>query len=250
MGKFLHNGPCHKCGSRDNRATYDDGSEWCWGCHTFKPPDGISVENIKHSIYGKEIDLTTVTHLVPLPLDAAPILPAEPLAWLKKYELTNQEIYDNHWMWSDEQKMLIFPVFDVDGTCRFYSGRYFPTDPKKKYDIKGRKDEPQLELGNKDSDTIVVTEDVVSAIKVGRIATGMPLWGAHLSMRLALRLSKRFKRCVIWLDMDKAKESLKMARIYSPLFKQGCDCVVTDKDPKEYSTYEIKEFLNHVRVSN
>jgi hypothetical protein len=57
-------------------------------------------------------------------------------------------------------------------------------------------------------------------------------------------VSERFKWVRIWLDRDKAKESLKMARNLSAL---GIDSrsVITELDPKEYGKEQIKGFLNN-----
>lgn len=34
--RFVKHIPCHKCGSRDNRALYADGGEFCFGCRDYK----------------------------------------------------------------------------------------------------------------------------------------------------------------------------------------------------------------------
>lgn len=40
MSKFLRHIPCQNCGSRDNRALYADGGEYCFGCKDFKNGSG------------------------------------------------------------------------------------------------------------------------------------------------------------------------------------------------------------------
>ena len=50
--RFVNHEPCDKCGSRDNRAVYSDGSSYCFGCRDFTPSvDGkrstVSVPNPK-----------------------------------------------------------------------------------------------------------------------------------------------------------------------------------------------------------
>lgn len=37
MGNFQRKGPCEKCGSRDNKAVYDDGTAYCFGCKWYYP---------------------------------------------------------------------------------------------------------------------------------------------------------------------------------------------------------------------
>jgi hypothetical protein len=98
-----------------------------------------------------------------------------------------------------------------------------------------------------ESDKLVVVEDVLSAIKVSRLSPdycAMPLLGSYMSPEWSRIVSERFKWVRIWLDRDKAKESLKMARNLSAL---GIDSrsVITELDPKEYSKEQIKGFLNN-----
>lgn len=40
MGKFVSQGPCSDCTSSDACATYEDGSKWCFKCHTYTHADG------------------------------------------------------------------------------------------------------------------------------------------------------------------------------------------------------------------
>ena len=37
---FLYHSPCDNCGSRDNKAVYDDGHTYCFGCQQYKKENG------------------------------------------------------------------------------------------------------------------------------------------------------------------------------------------------------------------
>lgn len=37
--RFLHHEPCEACGSRNNKAVYDDGHKWCFGCGDYNNPE-------------------------------------------------------------------------------------------------------------------------------------------------------------------------------------------------------------------
>lgn len=49
MAEFSHHAECPECGSADNRAVYDDGSSWCFGCETYFKADG-SIDNSRETV--------------------------------------------------------------------------------------------------------------------------------------------------------------------------------------------------------
>ena len=40
QNNFLYHSPCDNCGSRDNKAVYDDGHTYCFGCQQYKKENG------------------------------------------------------------------------------------------------------------------------------------------------------------------------------------------------------------------
>lgn len=91
-------------------------------------------------------------------------------------------------------------------------------------------------------DPIVVVEDVVSAIKVGRVGTGLPLFGSHMPPDWIARLVRLRPKVAVWLDPDKVLEARKLAKKIGLLLPET-RTVETEMDPKDYSTEQIKEFL-------
>lgn len=235
MAVFLRHSPCPNCGSKDNRGIWDDGSEWCFGCRDYKPPG-------RQEVIQKILDKSKRPNnkIVKLPEDALPYFPEKVNSWLQKYNLTKEEMRVLNPLYSFDKSLLIFPVYGPDGIL-MYQGRYFGDNPKHpKYLTFGAKD--VLHILGPDTDKLVLTEDIISAVKVSFVTTVMPLWGSNIPLGLATRLSKRFSRLGIWLDMDKAKESLKMRSELAPLFQQ-VDSIITELDPKEYSHEEIRRFV-------
>lgn len=236
MALWTRNTYCPNCGSKDNLGVYDDGSSWCWGCRKYTPPE--SQEVIKKILDKNKSSV--ITFNVILPEDAQPFLPEHAKRWLDKYHLTKEELHVLSPLYSFDRDLLIFPVYGPSGIL-MYQGRYFgerKTHPK--YLTYGSKD--VLHILGKDSDKLVLTEDLISAVKVSTVQQAMPIWGSNIPLGIATRLSKRFKHLVIWLDMDKAKESLKQASTLSPLF-ESVKSVITELDPKEYNHEQIKQFL-------
>jgi hypothetical protein len=111
---------------------------------------------------------------------------------------------------------------------------------------------------------IVVTEDILSAIRVGRIVPAFALLGTSVGdakvaglLEQTQRYWSRAKghrheedvlRIGVWLDSDKAGR-IAARRLARRLTLQGYSVsnIKTDKDPKRYSNREIKEILSDRR---
>ena len=231
MSKFLHHIPCPKCGSRDNCGEYDD-HFFCFGCKYYKPKDDIgSVRSRYNKRQSQEIagDSNSIETSLPIP--------PEPLRWLLSYGITLQEIESSCISWNEEQQLLVLMK-----TPEYWQARCFGNQ-KTKYLSKGTK--PLTFYGY--ADKLVCVEDILSAIKISRLSPewcALPLLGCSLSEDFIQRLSGRFKSVLIWLDHDKAKEAISIARM---LRSRGFNSsvVITKEDPKEYSKEELKKELDN-----
>jgi len=234
---------CPHCPSSDAYTEYDDGSSYCFSCKKYTPPIGIKSEVIKQKLDGSE--LRSQKEFV-YPSDATSYIPSEPLKWLHKYGITKQEIIKNGINWSDYYSGIILPCFN--GTDRVLSGftvRFFPRQNPKTI-VHGFVC-PSL-VHDLHTSSIVLVEDYLSAIKVGRHVSTMCLWGSNIPLKALSSLSKRFSRVGIWLDMDKAEYSLRTARKASVMFKDGCTSILTELDPKCYEDKDIVETLRRHKI--
>jgi hypothetical protein len=240
MSNFVQHHPCPKCGSRNNLGEWDDGHKHCFGCGYYVPSNITSAKSVErllspviNSGYGE------------LPSDVTEDIPREPLAWLMKYSLTKQEISENNFLWSSRNEMLIVP-YRENGKLVLWQGRYFPSRTPKAF-TDGRPDSvvlrPALIDGVEVPDgRIVVVEDPISAIKVNRVCSATPLLGSSLSMHKSVLLSRTFSHLTLWLDYDKISSMIKFWNQYKVLFR-NVDIITKERDPKEYTTDEIKEIL-------
>lgn len=235
MSSFKHSAPCPACrangGDRsgNNLAVYSDGHEWCFSCGYYVPP------TLEYRIRPKE----EIENKQGLFDNCVKELPQPAYAYLKQYGLTNKEIEDNY-LWH-ESGMLIF------NGVKFHCARNFSGEGSKyvtKGKVKGneivfwtleKEDDPLLS-------SVVIVEDAISAIKVSRICSAVPLMCAVIPMELILRLSGQFKNLIVWLDPDKKKEAPREALKADPFFDKVFT-IWSSKDPKYYSNREIKEFL-------
>lgn len=170
-------------------------------------------------------------------LDLTNDIPIIAKQWLLKYGITNQEIQDNKIAWNANSQILILLY-----TQNYWQGRCFGNQYQK-YLSKGNK--PLTIYGN--SDTIVCVEDVLSAIKIARLSPSYcatPLLGSSMPLETTQSLSERFSKIIIWLDRDKAKDAIRIAK---NLKQRGInsEVVISPKDPKEYSKGELLTWLKN-----
>jgi hypothetical protein len=179
------------------------------------------------------------------PRDYTPLLDSIyaklPMQWLRKYGITDEEIKRWNIGWSLERVLLMFPVMSTTNSIIMWQGRNFGEGTK--YVTYGPKESTLHLVGKPQRGIIVVTEDVVSAIKVGREYQAAPLWGSSMSLGLIKKIADQFEVLGIWLDSDKVTEAVKIAlraSQYIPTF-----VVDSGLDPKAYSNNFIHDFVEN-----
>jgi hypothetical protein len=236
---FVHHEPCPKCGSRDNLGVWDDGHKWCFGCGFYVPPPD-SIINLKRRIT-MENNNKNADSIIDCSLYTTKF-PEKVLTWLKKYGISDIEIQHYGLMYNEATFSLVFPCRDDKGIF-LTSERYFGPDPNHpKYVTIGRKTKPFVFVNKNVIESLIMVEDYVSAIKVGRFATCAPLFGATIPANTLKWAVERFKKVRIWLDMDKATQSLREASKASQ-FCQDVRSIITTLDPKEYTNTELVKIL-------
>ena len=259
---------CPKCGSRDNVAVYDDGHGWCFGCRTIviEPEHRLYTDKVKrrqsnggyrdeNKGSGNALEETGSTSFLALPSDYSLDIAVEGVQWLNKYQLTPREIQQNRIGWSavgwtirrntpnpiEYKPLMISPVFDVYDNLLMYQARYFGSlkNVPKYWTVGNRGVLHTIGQGT----TIALVEDIISAIKVGRYVTGVPIFGSDISTDLIIKIYNRFKDLVIWLDKDKRSYAHRRAQQVRYMFN-SVRVIDSEVDPKEYSNEELKEYLN------
>lgn len=224
---FIRHLPCPKCGSKDNLAEYED-HFWCFGCRYHKNKDDL--ESLRARVSDKEIQVTSVDVL-----ETTPEIPIKPLKWLLSFGITLKEVVDNNITWNSKDQLLV--LLNKPG---YWQARCFGNQ-KVKYMSKGEK--PLTIYGK--GDTIVLVEDILSAIKVARLSPNYcssPLLGCSIHKDTIQSLQGKFKSVRVWLDRDKAIEAIKIAKQFRERGVES-DVIITEKDPKEYSKEELFEWL-------
>ena len=227
MSQFLGHIPCPRCGSRDNLGDYDD-HQYCFGCKYYKLKNDIG--SIRSRIYNKRDDkgVDMLGNFSEIPRNA--------MKWLLSYGISQEDIQEHGIKWEPRKQLLVL----LD-TAKYWQGRVFDPNSKMKYLSSGIK--PLTIYG--EGDTLVLVEDIISAMRVARTHSGFcsaPLLGSSLSYEFENQIVESFKRVYVWLDRDKTLNALRIKR---KLQQRGLESrvIVTDNDPKEYSRGEILEWL-------
>jgi hypothetical protein len=219
---------CDKCGSSDANAEYSD-SFYCYSCNKYTRK-GFSLSRFK--------PLNDVKVCKGITLQKE--LRIEALRWLLGYGLTMEEVAQFEY---STERVGKYGNFNCDLLVLFSNDDYWCCrnfGKGTKYITSGVK--PVLLYGT-NPDTIIIVEDIISAVKVARQYSALPMLGSMPSADATSHL-QGFKNVIVWNDRDKARESLKTARNLSERLGKRVRVVISDKDPKEYSDLEISKYIN------
>jgi hypothetical protein len=238
-------GPCPNCrkkgadNSGDNLIKYSDGHSFCFACKYF--------ERGARSFVPPSHD---VEQQIRLPEDCQEDLPYEPGNWLAKYNILKSEVVSNHIKWSPSRKMLIFPFYGEDeGDLLGWQGRCFDNS-NRKYHTVGHVDTifAYQNLTEADNSGIIIVEDLVSAIKVGRYGCSLPLLGSNIPMTKRAHLRIVSDKLTIWLDYDKRAEAYRYADMMHMLGYQTL-VIVTKEDPKEIDDEDLENIVKGIEYT-
>ena len=241
---------CPKCRgtghdrSGDNLAVYSDGSKYCFRCGYMETASGL--QRLRGEDTG---DTSSTDREITLPRDVDTAISERGRGFLRDFALTEQDVKNNMIMWSDYYKRLIFPYFSENGLVG-WQGRYLGSGEKAKWFSQGDLKNVIHVVGNKLAKVVVLTEDIISAIKVAHNphVCAMPLFGSHVSMSRMLQLKKKYGTIFIWLDKDVQTKAVKYAANGRVL---GMDVrnIITDNDPKSYTDSQIEDILHGITTN-
>lgn len=193
----------------------------------------------------------------PLPDDCDIHYSPSAVSWLTKYGLAMDACIRWGIKYSAKRNQIIFtwpdmPLWQARNMDREYVTKDGVTKKLPKYFTSGDHTDycpvyTSLPLGFI-SDTLVIVEDCVSAIKIasGRAQIGlqcdsMPLLGSHLPTKKLMAL-RGYKRFVVWLDHDKGKTALDICN-KACMLNIGTNVVMTKDDPKDHTYEQLKELI-------
>ena len=217
-------------------------SYWCHRCHTkgWLPTERSLAERIAALREATELDGTAQQSLeLPGPGKFDPQdWPDQPRVWLYKAGFSNDEIRRHGWYWNPRMGRVILPV-KVDGKTIYWQGRGF--DPARPKAINPTVNREGLVAKYGRGDWIALTEDMLSAAKVGGVSEAWALLGTVLSYSTALALSEAGRPVLLMLDDDPAgrRGAAEAAKTLNLLGVRNHQ-VYFGKDPKLVSRPVIK----------
>lgn len=224
---FIQFHPCPKCGSKDNLAEYSENFH-CFGCGYHKRKNTLArvrslnaIDELKTDDVSKGITLSKT-------------LAIEAKKWLLGYCLTEEEMQQFTYDYENEVLYLFF-------SDSYRVGRNFANAAITRYTSKGKK--PVLKYGN--GKICVLVEDIISAIKVGRQYTAIPMLGAKPTEEIIQALND-YDEVVLWGDADKMRENIVVRNKLSERLGKKVKLCFTSLDPKCYSDLEINNTLQKV----
>lgn len=237
---------CPRCRERghdnnkDNLAIYRDGHEWCFACGYYVPASA------EHRIRSTTITVPNKGPTpVELPFDASVNIPTNVKVRLLTWGITEDLIIKHGFLWSEQRRRLIMPVYGPEGDLLMFQERSWEIG-QPKYLTKGLSSDILHILypdGEEDDRSVVIlTEDLISAIRVSNYKPAMPLWGSDIPLKTIKRLASKFAVVGVWLDPDMKVKAVKdVLRIsqYVPAF-----FVNSNLDPKFYGVDAIKDHID------
>lgn len=239
----------HDCGTGRTMvvaATPEGWNAYCWRCSDkgFKPAPTPSLAERIARLKEKEAvdDDARRTLAPPLPADFNPSdWPLYARVWLYRAGLSNDSINAAGLYYNGRLDRVVLPVFQM-GKLVYWQARGFDKG-RAKY-INPSVDKSKLAARFGSGDTLVLTEDFLSAVRVGEVTEAWSILGTALSDALAADIAAAKKPVAIWLDPDGAGRKAR-GKILRTLSLLGVDARIirTDTDPKLYS---LEEITNHV----
>lgn len=167
--------------------------------------------------------------------------------WLYKAGLTDEEIKHYALGYSPSLDRVILPVYKGGDLAMFQSRRVSKLDEGHKYKTYKLYDAPFI-VDNRDyCHHLVIVEDILSAIRVGRTCSAHAMLGTGMKDKRINELRKLYKSVIIWMDDDN-KEVKKAQLVLKNKLEMYFDPVwlVTGvgSDPKLLTDKEIKIVLD------
>lgn len=250
----------HDCGLGDTLIVNHKPTGWAAYCHRCadkgwvpKPLPSLAERQARREAQAAAERAVREDPRPPMPADFN--VPGWPLAarvWLYKAALFDSDIADLGAYYNPRLNRVVLPVTDGHGKVVYWQARSITGDGPKY--INPRVDKSDLVACYGSDDIIVLTEDILSAYRVGQVSQGWSLLGTKISTPVLARLLAEGKPVLVWLDDDHGRQfgnpgQEAAGKIMRTLTNVGIVChnVVTKQDPKLLSRAEIKEVLSECR---
>jgi len=163
--------------------------------------------------------------------------------WLRQYEIVPKEFGEYNVGYAKERQRIYLPIWWNGERVGYQLRKIFDNDTGPKYDSHVKGGYGFMSLPDVTNNEIVIVEDIVSAIKVGRQAKAVALLSTGMTQTIKAALS-HYDKFYVWLDMDNPQVIRQAVKLLNALKIFGeAKLIHTPKDPKCYSDEEIARLL-------
>lgn len=256
---------CPECGEGTNtnaailNHTVRGYSLFCHACG-YNPHQNKGVQTLQELQRLKELNEQAEQYTdkhVRLPSDCREEIPLAGRLWLYSAGLSPTLWREYSISYSERLQRVILPVYDSKGELIWYQGRAIHEGQRPKYlnptvPKDGRMFLSDSSVTISSDTTVIVCEDILSAIRVGKAASSfssdgnkyvaVSLLGTKLTTE-SINVLGNAKRVISWFDADNAG-----TRARSDLFKAvgiftTVNSIRSERDPKRYSDQDIRGFI-------
>ena len=219
-------------------------SAYCFRCGPvgFDPHGYQSIAEIARL---KELNaVASVPQSKELPNDFTLEIPAEKFTWLAKGGISVAMARTNNIGWSDRLGRIVMPVYNTAGDLVYWQARAVSPGQSPKYTNPSVSKADILYFAGdpRDRSRVIVTEDILSAIRVGAHCPAACILGTKVSDSQAAQLST-YDRVSFWLDPDDAGHKGAAAGKRTLALVTTADIITSTEDPKCLSNRKMREVL-------
>lgn len=237
----------HDCSeTRDMTVSHGENgySAYCFRCGNVGF-EGFGYQNLAELERLRTLNATAQEVSNELPADLSPSIPAGPARWLFKAGLSVLRAGHRGVGWSERLQRIVLPLYGSDGELLYWQARaVLPGQTPKYINPPIAKADLLYRCIPDDADfsEVVVTEDILSAIRVGLHCPAVSILGTKTSDQQAAQLAK-YSRVTYWLDPDEAGQQGNRAGTRKLSLVTDTRVINSDVDPKNLSDRRIRELL-------
>lgn len=230
MSIWSKGNPCPKCPSSD---AYKQGEfGWkCFSCGFFKGTDAWALDQTDYA------ERESNSFDGQLPADYSSEMPQEYHDWIAQY--LPVELFPEY---SKTYGRLIFPIY-YKGELKCWQGRALNREPKWLTKSGRHPWGTKFPYISGNSNTYVITEDIISAIKVSQVHPAISILGSSVNQEYVNFLLTLGSEFIIWLDNDEAGHKGAQQLFDKLKLCANIKLIHSEFDPKCYSVTRIREYL-------
>jgi len=222
--------------------TEDGYSSHCFRCgeHSFVPHGICSISELAKMEADKQLIMMPE---LTLPLDFTKEIPSNLLIWFLNVGVTAYMVKANGIGYSPSLDRIIMPIH-VNGQLSAIQTRSLNRVPKY-LTVGTTAGKLYCPFTYAYTEYVVIVEDILSSIKISRIALARSTLGTKFSDSHALELKRMKKHVILWYDPDYAGDTaVQVAQRKLSLLGVSCSVLKSKEDPKYYSCKNIQERID------